>query len=106
MKNQSDLKRRDLLRMMGIGTAAATLSPLSPSRAAGAVRPGAAEEFTPPVSTWRANIPFLQTPPEGLRWFNEAKFGMFIHWGPVSLASVEISWPIMVPSPKWNITEQ
>ncbi len=30
-------------------------------------------------------------------WFRAAKFGMFIHWGPYSLASVEASWPIMVP---------
>src|SRR3989442_7876166 len=29
--------------------------------------------------------------------FRAAKFGMFIHWGPYSLASVEASWPIMVP---------
>ena len=38
-------------------------------------------------------------------WYREAKFGMFIHWGPYSVASVEASWPIMVPSPKWNISE-
>ncbi len=31
------------------------------------------------------------------RWFQDAKFGMFIHWGPYSVASVEASWPIMVP---------
>src|SRR5919201_3441788 len=30
-------------------------------------------------------------------WYRNAKFGMFIHWGPYSLASVEASWPIMVP---------
>lgn len=30
-------------------------------------------------------------------WYREAKFGMFIHWGPYSLASVEASWPIMSP---------
>ena len=42
-----------------------------------------------------------------LDWFREAKFGMFIHWGPYSVASVEASWPIMVPEPKlWGgITE-
>jgi len=28
-------------------------------------------------------------------WYRDAKFGMFIHWGPYSLASVEASWPIM-----------
>jgi alpha-L-fucosidase len=38
-------------------------------------------------------------------WFRQAKFGMFIHWGPYSLASVEASWPIMKPEPRWNITE-
>ena len=38
-------------------------------------------------------------------WFRQAKFGMFIHWGPYSVASVEASWPIMKPEPQWNITE-
>ena len=41
---------------------------------------------------------------ERLRRFSEAKFGMFIHWGPYSLASVEASWPIMIPG-KWGISE-
>src|ERR1700756_1788467 len=36
--------------------------------------------------------------------FRAAKFGMFIHWGPYSLASVEASWPIMRPTPG-GITE-
>ena len=27
-----------------------------------------------------------------LRWWAEARFGMFIHWGPVSLKGTEISW--------------
>ncbi len=36
---------------------------------------------------------------ESERWqkYNGWKFGMFIHWGPYSLASVEASWPIMTP---------
>ena len=38
-------------------------------------------------------------------WFRDAKFGMFIHWGPYSLASVEASWPIMEPG-NWGISEQ
>ena len=29
---------------------------------------------------------------EHLRWWREARFGMFIHWGPVSLKGTEISW--------------
>ena len=36
--------------------------------------------------------------------FNDLKFGMFIHWGPYSAASVEASWPIMTPG-TWGITE-
>jgi alpha-L-fucosidase len=36
---------------------------------------------------------------ERTAWYRDAKFGMFIHWGPYSLASVEASWPIMVPKP-------
>ena len=44
---------------------------------------------------------FSATSTDGDRitWFREAKFGMFIHWGPYSLASVEASWPIMRPKP-------
>jgi len=38
-------------------------------------------------------------------WFRKAKFGMFIHWGPYSLASVEASWPIIRPTEKWKISE-
>ncbi len=38
-------------------------------------------------------------------WYRDAKFGMFIHWGPYSLASVEASWPIMEPSRQFPITE-
>jgi len=33
-----------------------------------------------------------------LNWFREAKFGMFIHWGPYSVAGVEASWPILIPN--------
>jgi alpha-L-fucosidase len=33
-----------------------------------------------------------------LSWFREARFGMFIHWGPYSLAGVEASWPILRPN--------
>jgi alpha-L-fucosidase len=33
-----------------------------------------------------------------LRWFQEAKFGMFIHWGPYSVAGVEASWSILKPT--------
>jgi alpha-L-fucosidase len=29
---------------------------------------------------------------EPLQWFREARFGLFIHWGPVSLKGTEIGW--------------
>ncbi len=32
-----------------------------------------------------------------LAWYRQARFGMFIHWGPYSLAGVEASWAIMAP---------
>jgi alpha-L-fucosidase len=41
---------------------------------------------------------------ERTTWYRHAKFGMFIHWGPYSQASVEASWPIMDPKP-CGITE-
>ena len=30
--------------------------------------------------------------PKAVEWFRDAKFGMFIHWGPYSLKGVEASW--------------
>eukprot|EP00051_Salpingoeca_urceolata_P009757 m.118538 g.118538 ORF g.118538 m.118538 type:complete len:641 (-) comp16434_c0_seq4:278-2200(-) len=31
----------------------------------------------------------------GLKWFNNARFGMFMHWGPVSQWGTEISFPLV-----------
>jgi alpha-L-fucosidase len=33
-----------------------------------------------------------------MNWYQDAKFGMFIHWGPYSVAGVEASWPILAPN--------
>ena len=30
--------------------------------------------------------------PEQMQWFRNAKFGLFIHWGPASISGAEISW--------------
>jgi alpha-L-fucosidase len=38
--------------------------------------------------------------PERLQWWAEARFGMFIHWGPVSLTGKEISWSRANTNPK------
>ena len=35
---------------------------------------------------------YLHAKPEDLKWWQDAKFGLFIHWGPVSLKGTEISW--------------
>lgn len=36
--------------------------------------------------------PHLKTNAEALKKFQDSKFGMFIHWGPVALRGTEISW--------------
>jgi alpha-L-fucosidase len=63
------------------------------------------------VSALAGSLPFLSHAAFGsifsdehTAWYRNAKFGMFIHWGPYSLASVEASWPIMTPKPD-GITE-
>ena len=38
------------------------------------------------------NQDFFDTQAQRLEWFRDAKFGMFIHWGPVSLTGREIGW--------------
>lgn len=30
--------------------------------------------------------------PEKIKWWTDARFGLFIHWGPVALAGTEIGW--------------
>jgi alpha-L-fucosidase len=42
---------------------------------------------------------------QAIKRYTNWKFGMFIHWGPYSLASVEASWPIMKPSSEFAITQ-
>ena len=38
--------------------------------------------------------------PERLQWWADGRFGMFIHWGPVSLKETEISWSRANSNPK------
>jgi alpha-L-fucosidase len=38
--------------------------------------------------------------PDRLRWWADGRFGMFIHWGPVSLQGTEISWSRANTNPK------
>ena len=39
----------------------------------------------------------IQINAQRLDWFQQAKFGLFLHWGAYSVAGVEASWPIMAP---------
>jgi alpha-L-fucosidase len=44
-----------------------------------------------------------ETPPQRearMQWWREARFGLFIHWGPVSLTEKEISWSRANSNPK------
>jgi len=43
-----------------------------------------------PDATWAAEQPPANA--QRLQWWREARFGMFIHWGPVSLKGTEIGW--------------
>ena len=101
---QGNFSRRALLRAMGAGTAAA----LSSQYAAGSPAPARHQAVEKPLTCWDEvnNLDPARAHQweQRMAWFNEAKFGMFIHWGPCSLASVEISWPIMRPEPHWHIT--
>jgi len=36
--------------------------------------------------------PYLKASPENMQWWSDARFGLFIHWGPVSLKGTEIGW--------------
>ena len=41
----------------------------------------------------------LQAPAEARAWWQEARFGMFIHWAPVSIVGTELSWSRNGPRP-------
>lgn len=35
---------------------------------------------------------YLKASPEDIQWWRDLKFGLFVHWGPVSLKGTEIGW--------------
>ena len=39
-----------------------------------------------------ASKDYLTAKPEDMQWWREARFGLFVHWGPVSLKGTEIGW--------------
>ena len=98
--------RRDVFRMMGAGSVAAFSANLG--MAAKGPRKISTRQAVP--SAWSevndVDAERRRLWQQRMDWWLDAKFGMFIHWDPSSLESVEISWPIMRPSPKWNITQE
>ncbi|MBN2579072.1 MAG: alpha-L-fucosidase [Pirellulales bacterium] len=54
------------------------------------------------VSAWaaeEASEPWLKPDPAAVRRWQDMRFGMFIHWGPVSLTNQEIGWSRGAPTP-------
>lgn len=41
--------------------------------------------------------PVIKDNSSRMKWYMEARFGMFIHWGAYTVAGAEASWPIMAP---------
>jgi alpha-L-fucosidase len=68
------MRRRSLL---GLVPGAAALAVFDRRAEAAAPAGGAAPELPPPAD---------------LGWWRDARFGMFVHWGPVSLRGTEIGW--------------
>ena len=52
-----------------------------------------------PNSLSAAPPPFPPAKPEAVKRWQDMRFGMFIHWGPVSLTGHEISWSRGAPTP-------
>jgi alpha-L-fucosidase len=46
--------------------------------------------------------PYIHAEPEATDWFEAARFGVFMHWGPYSLAQVPASWGRHGPRPAAN----
>lgn len=80
MKNPDWIKRT--LSLAILGSAAATW-------VVTAVQPAAAAENRTCEDV--SNIP-LQATEQEMQWFRDAKFGLFIHWGPCSILGVEVGW--------------
>ena len=52
-----------------------------------------ATAWAQPAPTGGASQPgYLKASPEDVQAWRELKFGLFVHWGPVSLKGTEIGW--------------
>lgn len=48
--------------------------------------------LVPAMAQGEAEKPWLKASDADMQWWREARFGMFIHWGPVSIKGTEIGW--------------
>jgi alpha-L-fucosidase len=48
--------------------------------------------FTPVLSAKEASTETPQQKEQRMQWWRDARFGLFVHWGPVSLTGYEIGW--------------
>jgi len=53
-----------------------------------------------------AQADYLQATAKDMAWWRDARFGLFVHWGPVSLVGTEISWSRGGPRPGWGRDSQ
>ena len=75
-------------------------SPLDPSDSGSCKLPGRKGPFITllllaimiPASNAAQSADSASDPRERIRWWEDAKFGLFIHWGPVSIEGTEIGW--------------
>ncbi len=106
MADSGQVNRRDLFKIVSSGTAA-LLTPALAGKPAAKARTHSQEKEE--EVCWSAVNELVPEQTEAwqktLAAWREMKFGMFIHWGPVSQASVEISWPIMTPTPSQAISQ-
>ena len=62
--------------------------------------------MVPAASVDLSHVPQLKETPEQreqrMKWFHDAKFGMFLHWAPVSIRGKELSWSRYANRP-WDI---
>jgi alpha-L-fucosidase len=77
--------------MKKVGPAIAALL-LSSALVAGGLPGAALAQDRAARKTGKADKPYLSASPEDIAKWRELKFGLFIHWGPVSLVGTEIGW--------------
>ena len=77
------MKRRDAIPLLGAAGGGLLLPGIGRATSPRSGRPDA-----PQVGAGPHDVPA----PADMSWWREARFGLFIHWGPVSLEGTEIGW--------------